>query len=83
MELVKAMAEKEANLFGSQIEIWGDDKEAFMHYTMCGMWNAMKQMPQMGKEQQEKMGMQFAMTIEHLAKELGFNGETKMEGETC
>jgi len=83
IELVKAMSEKEANLFGSQIEIWGDDKEASMHYVMCGMWNAMKKNPNMGQQQQEKMGQQFATTIELLAKELGMKGEVKMEGETC
>jgi hypothetical protein len=83
MDLVKAMSEKEANLFGSQIEIWGDDKDAHMNYTMCGMWNAMKKHPQMGQQQQEMMGQQFAMTMEQLAKELGFKGEVKMEGDTC
>ena len=30
IELVKAMAEFEANVFGSKIEIWGDEKEDSM-----------------------------------------------------
>ncbi len=83
MELVKAMAEFEANLFGSKIEIWGDEKAAHMQYNACGMWNAMKKTGKMEPKQEEKMGEQFAMCTQNLAKEFGMKAEVKMEGETC
>src|SRR5262245_29693714 len=54
VELVKAMAEFETNAFGSKIEIWGDDKEATMHYNFCGIYNAMQKYGNMTPEQMEK-----------------------------
>jgi len=81
IELVKAMAEFEANVFGSKIEIWGDEKSAHMQYNACGMWNAMKKFGKMEPKQEEMMGTQFATCMTNLAKEFGFKGETKMEGE--
>ena len=83
IELVKAMAEFEANVFGSKIEIWGDEKEASMSYKTCGMWEALKKYGHMNKEQEEKMGAQFENCTSLFAKEFGFKGETKFEGENC
>jgi len=83
IELVKAMAEFEANVFGSKIEIWGDEKSAHMQYNACGMWNAMKKFGKMEPKQEEMMGTQFATCMTNLAKEFGFKGETKMEGEVA
>ncbi|HEY9787565.1 MAG TPA: hypothetical protein V6D17_19410 [Candidatus Obscuribacterales bacterium] len=83
IDLVKAKAEFEANLFGSKIEIWGDEKEAFLTYSYCGMWEAMKKYGNMTKEQEEKMGGNFQNCVSKLAQEFGFNGEVKFESETC
>lgn len=82
IDLVKAMSEFEANLFGSKIEIWGDEKVAHLTYNSCGMWNAMQKFGKMGPEQEEKMGAHFSHCISEMAKEFGFKGEVKFE-EPC
>jgi len=82
LDLVKAMAEYEANIFGSKIKISGDDKQAELTYDVCGCWNAMKTVGNLKPEQEEKMGDQFARTIEHLGRHFGFKSEVKFE-EPC
>lgn len=80
IEIIKAKAELETNIFGSKIEFWGDDKEAHLTYNSCGMWNAMQKCG-MSKEQEEKMGECFETCIKNFAQEFGLNGEVKFEGE--
>ena len=82
IELVKAMAEYESNVFGSKIEIWGDEKQASLSYTQCGMWNAMKELGKMTPEMEEKMGTWFQTCVTNLGKDFGFTGEVNFEGET-
>ncbi len=82
MELVKAMAEFEVNMFGSKIEVWGDEKAAHMQYVSCGMWNAMKNVG-MAPTQEEQMGNSMKECMQNVAKEFGFKGETKFEGDVC
>ena len=82
-DLVKALAEFEANLFGSKIEIWGNETKACMAYNQCALWNAMKTVAQFSEKQEQEMGSNFAHCMQMLAKEFGFNSETKYEGETC
>lgn len=83
LDLVKAVAEFEANVFGSKIEIWGDEKEAHLSYNACGMWEAMKKLGQMTKEQEQKMEGQFEHCVTEFAKEFGFTATLKMEGDEC
>jgi hypothetical protein len=83
-ELVKAMAETETNVFGSKIEISGDDKHAELHYLSCAMWNQMeKKMGCMTPEQQEKAGASFQNCVMETAKAFGFKGEVKMGEKDC
>ncbi|MBS2002322.1 MAG: hypothetical protein U0103_03760 [Candidatus Obscuribacterales bacterium] len=78
IELVTAMAETETNVFGSKIEIFGDDKQAELHYLSCAMWNQMeKKMGCMTPEQQEKAGASFQNCVMETAKAFGFKGEVK------
>jgi hypothetical protein len=83
IELVKAMAEMEYNLFGSEIEISGDEKRAEIKHNTCGMWNAMQQLGKFTPEQEEKLGKNFQESLSQLAKEFGFKSEAKMEKDTC
>jgi len=84
LELVKAMAEFEANVFGSKIEISGDENKAELKYNQCAMWNAMKNFGHLNAQQEEQMGRSFEMCVQNLAKEFGFKAETKFEGDqTC
>jgi hypothetical protein len=87
VELVKAMAEMEANLFGSKIEIWGDEKAAHIKYVSCGMWNAMKKVSKMDAQEETKWGAKMATQMDscmqEMAKEFGFKSEMKIEGQVC
>ena len=82
MDLIKAMAEFEVNMFGSKVEVWGDEKAAHMQYNACGMWNAMKKVG-MAPKQEEQMGNSMKDCMMNVAKEFGFTAETKFEGEVC
>ena len=79
IELAKAKAEYETNLFGSKIEIHGDEKEAHVKYLNCAIWDNMK--CGMSKEQEQEMGMCFAACVSAFAEEFGFTGEVKFENE--
>lgn len=83
LDLVKAKAEFEANVFGSKIDIEGDENCAHLIYNECAMWNAMQKIGNLTPEQQEKMGKTFGMCVSNFAKEWGFTGEVKMDGECC
>lgn len=83
IDLVKVIAEFEANVFGSKIEIEGDDKNATLTYNSCAMWNAMKKYGHFTPEQEEKMGHCFGSYIEHLAKEFGFKGNVEFKGDVA
>jgi len=81
IEIVKAKAELETNVFGSEIEFWGDDKEAHLTYNKCGMWEAMKKSGGMDCAQESKMMQGFETCVKEFANEFGLKGEIKMEGE--
>ncbi len=83
LELATAMAETEANVFGSQIEVSGDDQSATLTYNSCAMWNAMQKVGNLTPEQQEKMGSGFQSCMQDLAKEFGYKANVEMEGQTC
>ena len=82
MDLIKAMAESDVNMFGSKVEVWGDEKAAHMQKDTCGMWNAMKKVG-MAPKQEEQMGTWMKDCMHNVAKEFGFKAETKMEGDAC
>jgi len=82
IEVIKAKAELEANIFGSVTEIWGDANEAHLTYIKCGMWDAMKKCGGMGcGESEAKMKEGFESCVKEFANEFGLKGEVKMEGE--
>ncbi|MBS1954767.1 MAG: hypothetical protein JST89_11305 [Cyanobacteria bacterium SZAS-4] len=84
IELVKAMAETETNVFGSEIEIMGDDKSATLNYLSCAMWNQMeKMMGKMTPEQQEKAGASFQNCVMETAKAFDLKGDVKMGEKAC
>ena len=82
IELIKAMAEFEVNVFGSKIVVWGDEKEASMEYEYCACFNAMQKNASAcsttaGKNQEE-MAKCFNESTNMLAKQFGFSkGEVK------
>jgi hypothetical protein len=80
MDLVKAIGETEHNVFGSEMEIHGDDKKATLKYLSCGMWNASEKLcaGKLSQEDEQKMGEQCAASWSKIGKEFGFNFEPKM-----
>ena len=83
IELVQALAEFETNVFGSIVEVWGDEKSAHMTYTACGMWKAIEKYGKLDAAQQEKMGGNFQNCMSLTAKEFGLNAEVVMDKEIC
>ena len=82
IEIIKAKAELEANVFGSIMEIWGDDTEAHLTYEKCGMWEAMqKSCATTCSETKAKMMEGFENCVMEFAKEFDLKGSMKMEGE--
>jgi hypothetical protein len=82
-DLAKAIGEQDANLFGSKIEISGDEKSATLTYLSCGMWNAMKKLGKLTPEQEAKMGEGFQSCMQATATEFGLKTDVQMEGTTC
>jgi len=80
LELVKAMAELDANLYGSQVAIAGDDNKAELTYEACAVWNALKEIGNLTKEQEQQMGRDFEACDAKTIKEFGYKSETKMNG---
>lgn len=83
IDLVKAISEFEANVFGSKIQIQGDEHKASLTYESCAMWNAMKEMGKMTAQQEEQMGSNFQNCMQNLAQEFGFKSEVKFEEPTA
>jgi len=83
LELATAAAELEANLYGSQIEIAGDEKSATLTYSSCAMWNAIKKLSNMTPQEEEKMGSSFQTCMQDLASEFGLNAKVQFEGQSC
>jgi len=82
VDLVKAMAEFETNVFGSKIQIQGDEKQASLIYESCAIWNTMKEIGKFTPKQEEEMGAGFEQCMQNLGKEFGFKTEIKFE-EPC
>jgi predicted RNA-binding protein Jag len=83
MDLAKAKAEFEANVFGSKIDIEGDDNNAKIVYNQCAMWDAMQKVGHLTPEQQEKAGKNFQQCVQNLAKEMGFKAQVDMSDNSC
>lgn len=82
MDLVRAIAETEHNVFGSQIEICGDDKKATLRYNSCGMWEATQKLHKMTEQQKEIMSKNCQASYTKIAQEFGLNFESRMDNDT-
>jgi hypothetical protein len=79
LDLVRAKAEFETNVFGSKIEIEGDENNAQLIYKQCAIWEAMQKLGCVTPENQEKIGKNFESCLQDFAKEFGFNAEVKFD----
>lgn len=78
IELAKAMAEFEANVFGSEIVISGDDNSAVVEFVTCNCWNLMQKNSCFTPEMGEQLGECFTTSIDLISKELGLKGHVVM-----
>jgi len=81
IELAHAIAENDHNLFGSEVEVSGDDKKATVKWNSCNMWNACEKLHKFTPEQQAKMGDQCMNTWKTIATDLGFKFEPSTDKE--
>jgi hypothetical protein len=77
-ELVKAIAEFDTNVYGSKVEIWGDEHTASMKYVSCGMWAAMEKHNLIKPEMKEEMSKGFGTCMQSLGQKFGFTTEAEM-----
>jgi hypothetical protein len=82
IQLAKAIAEFETNVFGSKVEVGGDDHQAQIVYNQCAMWNAIEKHGKLTPAQQEKFGTNFQSCMTELGREFGLKSEVCM-GEPC
>jgi hypothetical protein len=82
LDLVRAIAETEHNVFGSQIEICGDDMNAVLRYNSCGMWEATQKLQKMTVEQREMMTANCKSSYTRIAGEFGFRFESQMDHDS-
>jgi hypothetical protein len=79
LELVKHLAEFESNVFGSVLEIWGDENSATYSYISCGCFDACQANGIMKPENGEVIESFFKHSHEFLEKEFGYKVEVKRE----
>lgn len=78
LELVKAMAEFDTNVFGSKVEFWGDEHTASLKYVSCGFWNAMEKHNLVKEECKTEMSKGFGACMQALGTQFGFTTEAEM-----
>jgi hypothetical protein len=77
-ELVKHMAEFDANVYGSKVEIWGDEKSATLHYLSCGMFKALEQAGLIKEDQRAEMSKGMEHCMSSLASKFDFTTNVEM-----
>jgi hypothetical protein len=75
IDLAKAKAEIDANVFGSKLEIEGDEKQATITYKNCACFDAMKKIGNLQPATEEKIGHHFQSRMTDLGHEFGFKTE--------
>ena len=82
IELVKAIAELDANLYGSKVEISGDENKAELKFESCAVGKAIEELGKFTPEQKTKMFEGMQACASNTAKEFGFKAEVRIEKET-
>jgi hypothetical protein len=83
LELVQAMAEVDANVYGSKVEISGDDTKAQIKFEQCAVGKAIQEVGNLNQEQMKKMFEGMDACAQKTAKEFGFKAETRVQNDTA
>jgi hypothetical protein len=79
LELAKAMAEFDANIYGSKVAISGDDNKAQITFEQCAVGKAVQELGKFTPEQMAKMFDGMEACMQRTTKEFGFNAQTLIE----
>ena len=79
LDFVKALATHSVNVYGSQIEIEGDDTHASLECKSCGVCNAIREMKEAHKAEIGEKDYSPLRYFELMANEMGFD----FKGEIC
>ncbi len=85
LDLVRAWAEYDANMFGSTLRYWGDEKQAHVEYNHCACWSVLEHLTS-AESEQASMSTGWAQITQMLATQFGFTGSEKIgtePGESC
>jgi hypothetical protein len=80
--LVQKMAEHQANLFGAEVAISGDDSRASLIFKKPTVWMAVNEMIKMTPEQKSKSMQQWQEWLTDLGKEFGFSVKVDAPDDT-
>lgn len=81
MDLAKAMAEFDANVFGSQMIVSGDENKAEIEFESCGCWELMQKHSCFTEDLGASLGECFQTSIDLICMEMGFKGRVDFSAE--
>lgn len=80
MQLVKALAEIEANAFGSRMLVAGDEMCASITYEYCAEWVAVEELTNINWDERIVVAEHFVYAMQDLAAEFDFAAEVAFAG---
>lgn len=83
MDLAKAMAEFDANVFGSKIIINGEENKVAIEFESCGCWTQMQKHSCFTPELGASLGECFQISIDLITKEFGFKGNVEFTTDSA
>jgi hypothetical protein len=83
LQLVKYMAEHQANLFAAKVEYGGDENNATLFIENPTVWLEVKKIAPMSPEQEKLMQKHYENWKRHLAKSMGFESQVEIRDNTC
>ena len=79
LDLVKYMAEHQANLFGAKVQYAGDEKSATLFNENPTVWLEAKRIANLTPQQEELMRKEYENWKRNLAESLGFKAEVEID----
>lgn len=80
LELVQALAQIEANAFGSRMLVGGNEMCASITYEYCAEWVAVEELININWDERAVVAEHFVYAMEDLAAEFGFFAHVTFEG---
>lgn len=81
MDLVKHIAEFEVNMYGTEASIQGDEHNAILVTNNSTVWQEVKKLGNITKEQEAKVQSHYRQWVESLAQGFGFKAQVEVTNE--